>query len=315
MIELVMAVPTFRRPQAIEAAVRASLPQVRGLEEATGGRVRATLLVVDNDPDASARELVEGLGVRYVHEPRPGIAAVRNRAIAESGDATAVVFIDDDEVPEPGWLKALTEQYLATGADAVAGKVLTVFPDDTPAWVRASGAFIRPTRTDGQRIDEAASNNLLLDLGSLRRYGLRFDEAFGLTGGSDSMITRLLTSRGGTIRWAEKAVVVEREDPKRFTRDWVLVRTFRFGNTSARVRIALAGDSVTGRLRARAWALGAGITRCVAGGLRALTGLATRSLRLRAQGERTVARGVGLVAAAVGYAHDEYGRRRRTGAI
>ncbi|RZI88301.1 MAG: glycosyltransferase, partial [Microbacterium sp.] len=115
MIELVMAVPTFRRPQAIEAAVRASLPQVNGLEEATAGRARATLLVVDNDPDASARDLVEGLGVRYVHEPRPGIAAVRNRAIVEAGDATAVVFIDDDEVPEPGWLKELTEQYFSRG--------------------------------------------------------------------------------------------------------------------------------------------------------------------------------------------------------
>jgi len=315
MIDIVMAIPTFRRPEGIAAAVKASLPQVQALEADTGGRARARLIVVDNDPAGSARELIAALGVDYVHEPKPGIAAVRNRAIAEAHDATAVVFIDDDEVPEPGWLRELTEQYLRTGADAVAGKVLTVFPDDTPAWVRASGAFIRPVRTDGQKMEEAASNNLLLDLEALRTRDIAFDERFGLTGGSDSMITRLLTRRGGTIRWAERAVVVEREDPQRFSRSWVLTRTFRFGNTSARVRIALAGDSLLGRTRARLSALGSGLARVVGGSARVVVGALTRSLRLRATGERTVARGAGLIAAAVGYAHDEYGRRRKTGAI
>lgn len=313
--DIVLAIPTYRRLPAIEAAVRASLPQVESLEAETGGDARATLLVVDNDPDASARDLITSLGARYVHEPRPGIAAVRNRAIAEAGSADAIVFIDDDEVPQPQWLKELVKQYLRTGADAVAGKVLTIVPDDAEEWIQVSDAFVRPVRADGQVIPEAASNNLLLDLESLRRLQLAFDEEFGLTGGSDSMITRLLTKRGGVIRWAERAVVVEREDPQRFTRRWVLMRVFRFGNTSARVQIALAKGSALASIRARAWALGAGVSRFVGGSVRALFGIVTRSLRHRAFGERTAARGMGLIAASVGYAHDEYGRRRRTGTM
>ena len=311
--EIVLAIPTYRRLPAIEAAVRACMPQVASLEADTAGRARASLLVVDNDPDASARDLIASLGVRYVHEPRPGIAAVRNRAIAEAGRAHAIVFIDDDEVAEPRWLKELVEQYLRTGADAVAGKVLTVIPPDAEEWIQVSDAFVRPIRADGQTLPEAASNNLLLDLATLRRLDLSFDEEFGLTGGSDSMITRLLTRRGGVIRWAEHAVVVEQEDPQRFTRDWVLMRIFRFGNTSARVRIALAKKTVFGVIRARGWALLAGVARLLGGSARALFGIAIRSLRLRAHGERTAARGAGMIAAAVGYAHDEYGRRRRSG--
>ena len=45
-----------------------------------------SVLVVDNDPEAGARETCTGYhpAVRYVHEPRPGIAAARSRALREA---------------------------------------------------------------------------------------------------------------------------------------------------------------------------------------------------------------------------------------
>lgn len=309
MPDLVVAVPTFRRPAALTAALTATLPQTQGLGERHAG-YSASVLVVDNDASGSGRPIAERFGVRYVVEERPGIAAVRNRSLAESADADAIVFIDDDEVPEPGWLDALVSAFIETGATAVAGRVLTLFPDDVEPWVAASGAFIRPERTDRQSMSEAATNNLLLDVPAIRALGLTFDERFGLTGGSDSMFTRELTHRGGTIRWAQDAVVVEQEDPARFTRAWVLMRTFRFGNTSARVGIATAGSRV-GRLGARATALGRGLARVGGGSLGWIVGAATRSLPRRARSVRTVYRGAGMIAGATGYAHDEYGRRRR----
>ena len=158
-------------------------------------------------------------------------------------------------------------------------------------------------------MSEAATNNLLVDLDGVRRLGLSFDERFGLTGGSDSMFTLQLTRRGGTIRWAEDAVVIEQEDPKRFTRSWVLMRAFRFGNTSARVRIALAPTGVR-RVVARVRALGRGAARVLGGARAGALGALSGSLHHRAHGLRTVSRGLGMMAGAVGYAHDEYGRRR-----
>lgn len=307
--ELVVAIPTFHRTEALRRALAGARAQVDAENARTDAPMRYSILVVDNDPAGSGEGVAREHGAAYVVEPRPGIAAVRNRALAECGETGALLFIDDDEVPEPGWLRAMIDAFTSTRPTAVAGRVLTRFPDPVHPWVAASGAFIRPVRRDGQAMREAATNNLLLDVAAVRRLGLSFDDRFGLTGGSDSMFTLQLTRRGGTIRWAQDAVVTEQEEQERFTRRWVLARTFRFGNTSARVRIALA-RSMAGRLVERLRAVGRGTARVLGGGARLVWGTLSGSLAHRARAARTVSRGLGMLAAAVGYAHDEYGRRR-----
>lgn len=67
------------------------------------------ILVVDNRPrsDARARTLVEGIrAARLIHEPRPGLAAARNRALQAAG-GEIVAFTDDDVVVDPLWLRAI----------------------------------------------------------------------------------------------------------------------------------------------------------------------------------------------------------------
>lgn len=310
MADIVIAIPTYRRPTALAAALAATLPQIAAMNSAPSTGYQGAILVVDNDPAGSGRTVAEEYGVDYVVEPEPGITAVRNRSIFESAKASALVFIDDDEVPQPGWLAALVAMKQATDATAVAGRVITRFPDDVDPWVTASGAFIRPVRANGQPMKEAATNNLLVDLDHIRELDIKFDKRFGMTGGSDSMFTRELTRRGGRIYWAQDAVVIEQEDPARFTRKWILMRTFRFGNTSARVGIAVAG-SPGKQVLARATAFARGILRFGVGSLGWAAGVIGRSLPLRARSMRRAYRGAGLVAGAIGYAHDEYGRRRK----
>jgi glycosyltransferase involved in cell wall biosynthesis len=75
-LRLVVAVLTYRRPGELAEV----LPLLAA--QAGSSRARADVLVVDNDPDAGAADLVRAVGlpgVRYVHEPEPGIAAARNR--------------------------------------------------------------------------------------------------------------------------------------------------------------------------------------------------------------------------------------------
>ena len=96
-LSVVVAVATFRRPDCLARV----LPQL--VEQAASIDVDASVLVVDNDPEGGASGFVSGFdssAVRYVHEPRPGISAARNRALDESATADALVFIDDDEEPE-----------------------------------------------------------------------------------------------------------------------------------------------------------------------------------------------------------------------
>jgi len=306
MTLVTVAVPSYRRPEALRSSLVAVLAQIRELRKGDD-EASFRVLVVDNDTSGSAATVARELGADYVCEPEPGLAAVRNRALDSAGDSRVLVFIDDDEVPGDGWLRALLEMYRRTGADAVAGRVTTALPADVDDWTRAG--YLRPRRRDGQQMMAAATNNLLLDLGTVRRLGLRFDPEFGLVGGEDTMFTRQLTAGGGVIRWAEGAHVVESIGPERLERRWILTRTFRAGNSTALVNARLrrrGRERLAGRLSD---ALG-GLARIVVGAIRAVWGRASGSPTRTALAERSMWRGAGMLAGAVGYAYDEYRRRR-----
>ena len=118
------------------------------------------VLVIDNDAEGTARQAAlaaaadagvvvrssakaseesGSVGLRYVVEERPGVAAVRNRALDETGGRDLLVFIDDDEEPEPGWLAALVGLWASTGCQAVAGPVIPVYEVEPEAWVPRPG--------------------------------------------------------------------------------------------------------------------------------------------------------------------------------
>ncbi|WP_285240953.1 glycosyltransferase [Pseudarthrobacter sp. MEB009] len=302
--QLVIAVLTYKRPEDLLVVLPRLLDQARSVDLA------ATVLVVDNDPAGSARQTVEDYPsslVKYVHEPRPGIAAARNRAIREAASDSLLVFIDDDEVPSEQWLRHLLAQYRATAAAAVVGPVISEYAEPPEAWIQAGRFFDRRRLATGSLIDVAATNNLLLDMGKVHALGLAFDEKFGITGGSDTLFTRRLAQLGGTMVWCDEAVVVDRVPTGRLTRDWVLRRAFRSGNANVRVDVELAG-SAPARAAARSRAFAAGSIRVAGGTIRVLGGLAGGSMSLRARGMRNIARGSGMLSGAAGYVYSEYRR-------
>lgn len=301
---VLIAVATYRRPQDLAEI----LPLLAAQAAAVAADVR--ILVVDNDPDGAGAPVCERLavpGLRYVAEPRPGIAAARNRALAESGDHGLLVFIDDDERPRPGWLEHLLEMHRSTGCAGVVGPVVSSFGGELDPWLVAGGFFDRRRLPTGSLVEVAATNNLLLDLAQVRAAGVDFDERFGLSGGSDTLFTRRLTAAGGRLVWCDEAVVTDVVPADRATRSWALRRRLRIGNSWSRTELAIA-TSAGERIRARGRLLGAGGARVAGGGARLLGGLVRRDLRLRATGTRTLVRGVGIIAGAVGYTYVEYRR-------
>ena len=270
----------------------------------------AELLVVDNDVEPSARTVVDafaGPRLRYVHEPRPGIAAARNRGLDETVDSELVIFIDDDETPCDGWLDRLLEARATYGAEAIAGPVLSEFEGPLDPWIAAGRYFDRLRHPSGTVVEVAATNNLLLDRAFVARHALRFDEAFGLSGGSDSVFTRQLRHAGGRIVWCDEAAVTDRVPASRATRKWVVQRAFRMGNTEARARIYTAKGPAEFLERLRA--AGNGLARMAAGAFGVVRGALTRSLPVRSRGVRTTLRGAGMFLAAFGYSYFEYRRR------
>uniref|UniRef100_A0AAU2V800 Glycosyltransferase family 2 protein n=1 Tax=Streptomyces sp. NBC_00003 TaxID=2903608 RepID=A0AAU2V800_9ACTN len=73
------------------------------------------ILVVDNNPATDqTRELVEqrykALGVRYVVEPVPGLAAAHNRGVA-AAHGEILAFTDDDVIADRRWLSSLAAPF------------------------------------------------------------------------------------------------------------------------------------------------------------------------------------------------------------
>jgi len=306
MTRVVVAMLTYRRPEDLRVAVPAFLAEAR--------RHGGSLLIVDNDPDGSARDYVVGLGddaVRYVHEPRPGIAAGRNRALAEVSDEL-LVFVDDDERPVDGWLQALLDCRDASGAAVVVGAVVSEFEEQPPGWVVAGGFFDRRRLPTGTHVDVAATNNLLLDMARVGPTGTRFDEAFGLSGGSDTLFTRTLVRAGLPMVWCDEAVVVDMVPAARMTREWVLARARRSGNSASRAELVLAA-SAGEKLGVRARYVGRGLVRVAGGSARVALGALRRQDVRRLTGRRNVMRGRGMISGALGQVVYEYRRPTTTG--
>jgi GT2 family glycosyltransferase len=102
--EISVVVPTYRRPHLLKRMVAALEAQTLPLD-------RFDVTIVDN---ASPDDTTERLGalaastplrLRHLVEPRPGPAATRNTGWRAS-TAPLLAFVDDDCVPEPGWLAA-----------------------------------------------------------------------------------------------------------------------------------------------------------------------------------------------------------------
>lgn len=311
-LRLTVVVPTYMRPVTLDKNLRSVLAQV----ETIGDQIdldldlEADALVIDNDAGGSARETVCALGstrLRYVVEPEPGIVAARNRGLDECGERDLLVFVDDDETPEPEWLAHLVRTWSVSRPAAVMGRVVSHYESPPDPWIVAGGFFRRARHPTGTEVTVVACGNLLLDLAQVRDLGVRFDPRFGLTGGEDTMFSRQLARRGGRMVWCDESVAVDVVPDARANRRWVLDRARRTGNTSALIDLTLV-DAGPRRAAVRGRTVARAVAREVAGWGRFALGLGMRSDRHQARGLRTAHRGRGMLDAALGHVIEEYAR-------
>lgn len=305
-LKVLVVALTYRRAKNLAELLPQLTDQLKFIED------DASILIVDNDPLAGAEAQVGEFSrgdarVGYVHASVPGIAAARNVGLDCALGFDIVVFIDDDERPMSQWLALLIATYREHKSAAVVGPVVSRFPADPDPWIAAGGFFVRDRVPTGTRVPLAATNNLLLDMGQIRDFGLRFDERFGLTGGSDSLFTRQLHALGGVMVWCDEALVYDMVPLERLTRAWVIKRAFRSGNTWLRTSLEIARTPGR-RFALRTELATRGFVRVIAGSGRAAFGALTGRLDHRARGVRTAARGAGLVAGALGWVYSEYRR-------
>lgn len=303
-LHLVIAVATYHREHLLADLLPLLDVQAAGLS----GDVRRGLLVVDNSPEGSARSTAESIvtstPLGFVHEPTAGLAAARNRMLHEARGADLLALVDDDEQPEEGWLDALVTTWRAGGAAAVTGPVESLPERPLDPWTTGTRLFERVSHPTGSPRPGLATNNLLLDLAQVRAAGLAFDERFSLTGGEDSMFGQTLLTRGLHIVWCDEALVRESVPASRLSREWVLTRGRRFGESWVRARVLdrRNGPALRARFAAR------GSATWLVGSAGAVLARLRGDEGARGAAEFRAAGGVGMVRGALGFAHREYAR-------
>lgn len=208
-------------------------------------RDRFAVLVVDNgSTDGTAKMVATRFGqgtevpVRYVYEETPGLSRARNRAVAETS-SEAIIFLDDDAIPEPGWLQYLAAAF-ASAPDivAVGGAVVPLFEGGMPTWTRDVNKYYSPF-IPGEGLRRTSyphlpwGGNMIYRRSAFQKIGV-FREELGYRGSSlvtseDIEWLMRVEKSGGRILYEPRAVVRHCISANRTTKRYLRRRTYGSG--------------------------------------------------------------------------------------
>lgn len=228
MIRLSLIIPTHNRSErliaALESVIRQDLPAADW--ECVVVSNNSTDDTVARFGDFAAR--YPGLNLRLVTEDGPGVSYARNRGIAETS-APLLVFIDDDERINPGFLRAYADFFDAHPDAVVAGgRIIAEYVTGRPAWLSKYtempianpmdfGDAVRPFpagRVPG-------GGNMAFRRSAALRYG-GFDPSLGrvgrmLIGGEENDFFERLMRGGETCWYVPGAVMWHIIPPEKLT--------------------------------------------------------------------------------------------------
>jgi len=242
-MKVAVCIITFRRRDGLKRLLDGVNQQIFNVNAPPDIEV----IVVNNDvDDPLVSQLCQEMRP-YFHyplmddvQPQRGIPFARNKSVACVGaDVDFIVFIDDDEVPEPNWLDELLTAQRLYNADAVTGPVIPYFDQPVADWVIQGKFFERPRYTTGEVLRGAATNNILVRADILRKMDEVFAERFALNGGDDWHLFQRVYRSGYKIVWTDTALVHEWIPASRTTVRWLLQRSYRLGNTESLCEIDL----------------------------------------------------------------------------
>ena len=230
--DVAILIPTLRRPQSLERALVSVFAQI-GVQD----RI-AEIVVVDNDPDASAQGACNRLAascpwrLAYVHEPHPGVATARNAGLGATA-APLIAFLDDDEEAPPTWLASLLDAQQRFDADVVFGPVAGRAPDAPPrlrAWLDRFFSRIGPAASGLVDRHWGCGNSLMRRAAVLPGHA-PFDAAQDEIGGEDDVLFTAARARGARFAWCAEAEVLEYAPAHRASLRYALLRGFAYGQS------------------------------------------------------------------------------------
>lgn len=292
-----VAICTYNRPLQVEELLR----RITDLAPKENGLVLCAIVVVDDSRDGNVAALIHRLRdelkvqIDYRNTASGDVAVARNAAItAARGVADFIACIDDDCLPESGWLGALLNVAEAFSADLVVGRHRFVVPTDSPRWLHNEPFLHEKVLYEDRSVPALGSTaNLLIRSEWLQRSGLRFCSEFGRTGGEDMVFFADARAQGAAIRFAAGSIVHEPYSVSRTSFRYHLWRQVWLGNNEALInRHTLAHSKRRLVLR--------GARRMVRGALHPLRQAAARKRPELRWSAALAGSGLGLIAGTVG---------------
>jgi len=224
------------------------------------------ILAVNNNSKDNTLSILEDLAARpgvplhFVTETAQGIVPARNRAIDEALDSDILVFIDDDELPQPGLLSAAYNAIANEGAQCAGGRVEVDFtPHGRPTWLKDDLLGFLSEVKHGEMpfwiTDESTpiwTSNIAYDMRLFRNDpSLRFDtrynrEGSDVGGGEDAIMFRTLMSKGAKIRYCPDMAVWHFVEPWRLNRGYFLKLHYQAGFRKGRHELSVYPRTVLG---------------------------------------------------------------------
>ena len=204
------------------------------------------LLVIDNASTDTTSALLAaqdwrpaGTEIRIVREEKLGLSNARNRALQEAR-GEYILFMDDDETPDPSWLTAHEQAMREQQPDALGGRIEVFFEDgERPPWLQDELLGFLGKLDHGEACwltDRATSifgGNFAFRRNVFERIG-NFDTQLGRLGtvnigGEDTEIYRRLLEHGCRVRWVPHAIIHHRIQTPKLRRSYFLDLHFRQG--------------------------------------------------------------------------------------
>lgn len=231
--DISVVIPTQARPARLVQAARSVLAQ-KGVDFD-----RIEVVVVDNDPAATARRATESAAagapcaVFYVPAPTPGVAFARNAGL-RAARGRFIAFLDDDQEAPAGWLAALLAAQAALEADVVFGAIAGRAPETVVRHRDYFEYFFGRTgpAAAGRIPHPYGCGNSLIRRAALPRPE-PFDPACNRTGGEDDVLFSEMQDQGAVFAWSPEAWVWEEAPPSRLTLAYTFKRAFAYGQGPA----------------------------------------------------------------------------------
>lgn len=252
-VDIVVTLPTFKRPEHLLKTLASLKAQVTGR--------RFAIIVMENEAEKregaeAARPLFERgeyQGLLIIAHERGNCNAYNagwQTALNVFPNFKSLLVIDDDEIADPHWLEGLCKTRETYNVDFVGGPQIPIFAKrEHEVWSKHP-VFSPHYDKTGRVPIIYSSGNLLVGRNVLEAMPFPFlDLTFNFMGGGDSDFISRSVVKGFTIAWCAEAPVYETVPARRVEADWIRARALRNGVISSLIEKRKRAGEPFGKVR------------------------------------------------------------------